>query len=118
MEAFEIQLWIWMAVNTTAAICGYIAESRRFNPRVVGVCWSGAAGVSLGGAVGAATHSFIAEFSNWILRQDNVPFWIQTLCVPFATHDIETVYAPSVGMIAGLGVALALCYSRIKKEAS
>lgn len=118
MEAFQIQMWIWLAVNTTAAICGYIAETRRAKPRVVGVCWSGAAGVSLGGAVGAATHSFMGEFSSWILRQDVVPLWIQTLFVPFVTHDIETDYAPGVGMLAGLGVALALYYSRLKKEAS
>ena len=114
MDAFPLQILVWMVAWVVLAIFGFALNLVRPRSPLVSLCHFVFYGVGIGCVTGSVVQACFGDFQDWIMRGTFVPLRFQDF---LATID-EPVYAPAVGMACGVGLALLLWYlRRIRRNA-
>jgi hypothetical protein len=90
-------------------ILGYILNVRGGRPRLLRLCRLAVAGIAFGFAAGLVVSSYSDDLTGWLTRQHFVPLRFREFIV---THDPDIGYAPALGMVSGLCVAVCIWYRR------
>jgi len=115
MKTLPAQMLLLLVAIGTLGISGFILNlSHRARP-LASLCRFAFLGISLGFIADAVALSYFGNFQAWILRYTFAPQRLQEVLVA----GDDPVYAPVVGMVGGVGIAVLfwfLCRYKQKAE--
>ena len=98
-----------LVISGALTILEYILNVRGGHPRLVRLFRLALGGIAFGFAAGLVVSSYSDEFAGWLSRQHFVPLRFQEFIV---THDPDIGYAPPLGVVCGLCIAVCIWYLR------
>ena len=115
LDPLTRQLVSFIVLALMSLILGDFAETTLRLPLLGRVCGPIAVGVVLGFLFGVVVELCSGGSQIWLLQQRFVPLFIKQF---FAAHQLETTYAPLLGMLAGVAAALWYCWVERKSSPS